>query len=43
MESDQRARNSTIFNPFDSFGYVRQDSTKVAVDSANFIGPFPKK
>ena len=43
MESDQRARNSTIFNPFDSFGYVKQDSTKVAVDSANFIGPFPKK
>ena len=43
MESDQRARNSTIFNPFDSYGIVIQDSTKVAVDSANFIGPFPEK
>lgn len=43
MESDERARNAEIFNPFDSFGYVRQDSTKVSVDSANFIGPFPKK
>ena len=43
MESDQRARNSSIFNPFDSYGIVIQDSTKVAVDSANFIGPFPKK
>lgn len=43
MESDQRARNSTIFNPFDSYGVVIQDSTKVSVDSANFIGPFPEK
>ena len=43
MESDQRARNSSIFNPFDSYGIVIQDSTKVAVDSANFIGPFPEK
>ena len=43
MESDQRARNSTIFNPFQSYGIVIQDSTKVAVDSANFIGPFPEK
>ncbi len=43
MESDQRARNSTIFNPFYSYGIVIQDSTKVSVDSANFIGPFPEK
>ena len=43
MESDQRARNSSIFNTFDSYGIVIQDSTKVAVDSANFIGPFPEK
>ena len=43
MESDQRARNSSIFNPFDSYGIVIQDSTKIAVDSANFIGPFPEK
>ena len=43
MESDQRARNSIIFNPFDSYGFVVQDSTEVSVDSVNFIGPFPKK
>ena len=43
MESDQRARNSIIFNPFDSYGFVVQDSTEVSVDSVYFIGPFPKK
>ena len=43
MESDQRARNSTIFHPFDSYGIVIQDSTTVAVDSAKFLGPFPEK
>ena len=43
MESDQRARNSIIFRPFDSYGVVVQDSTKVLVDSVNFIGPMQKK
>ncbi len=43
MESDQRARNSVILQPFDSYGIVVQDSTEVRVDSANFIGPFIKK
>jgi LPS export ABC transporter protein LptC len=43
MESDQRARNSIIFRPFDSYGVVVQDSTKVLVDSVNFIGPIQKK
>ncbi len=43
MESDQRANNSIILKPFDSFGYVVQDSTKVILDTANFIGPLPKK
>lgn len=43
MESDQRARNSIIFRPFDSYGIVVQDSTKVSVDSVNFIGPMLKK
>ena len=42
MESDQRARNSVILQPFDSYGIVVQDSTEVRVDSANFIGPFIK-
>ena len=43
MESDQRARNSIIFKPFNSYGIVVQDSTQVSVDSANFIGPMQKK
>ena len=43
MESDQRARNNIIFNPFNSYGIVVQDSTRVAVDSINFIGPIQKK
>ena len=42
MESDQRARNNIIFNPFNSYGIVAQDSTRVVVDSVNFIGPIPK-
>lgn len=43
MESDQRARNSIIFNPFNSYGIVVQDSTEVFIDSINFIGPLLKK
>ena len=43
MESDQRARNSIIFNPFNSYGIVAQDSTAVLLDSVNFIGPLQKK
>lgn len=43
MESDQRARNATIFNPFNSYGIVVQDSTKVNIDSVNFTGPLLKK
>ena len=43
MESDQRARNSIIFNPFNSYGIVVQDSTEVVIDSVNFIGPLLKK
>ena len=42
MESDQRARNSIIYNPFYSYGFV-DNSDKVLIDSVNFIGPFPKK
>ena len=42
MESDQRARNSIIFNPFNSYGIVVQDSTEVLIDSINFIGPMLK-
>ena len=43
MESDQRARNSIIFTPFNSYGIVVQDSTAVVIDSVNFIGPLLKK
>ena len=43
MESDQRARNSIIFNPFNSYGIVVQDSTEVRIDTVNFIGPLLKK
>lgn len=39
MESDDRARNSVLLNPFDSFGYTVRDSSEVALDTANFIGP----
>ena len=39
MESDQRARNSVIYHPFNSYGIVVQDSTEVVIDSINFIGP----
>ena len=43
MESDQRARNSIILRPFDSYGVVVKDSTEVRIDSVNFIGPLIKK
>ena len=43
MRSDQKARNSIILRPFNSFGVVVEDTTLVVVDSVNFIGPFLKK
>ena len=43
MESDQRARDSRLFNPFNSYGIVAQDTTQVVIDSVNFIGPLLKK
>ena len=42
MESDQRARDHTIFNPFNSYGIVVQDTTEVVIDTVNFIGPLLK-
>lgn len=42
MRSDERARNSTILRPFNSFGVLVQDSTRVMIDSVNFIGPLLK-
>ena len=43
MESDQRARDSKLFNPFNSYGIVAKDTTEVVIDSVNFIGPLQKK
>ena len=43
MRSDERARNSIILRPFNSFGVVVQDTTVVIIDSVNFIGPIIKK
>ena len=43
MRSDDRARNSILRKPFNSYGVAVQDTTLVVIDSVNFIGPFPKK
>lgn len=43
MRSDEMARNVRIFKAFDSDVVIVQDSTKVVIDSVNFIGPLLKK
>ena len=43
MRSDEMARNARIFKAFNSDLVVVQDSTKVIIDSVNFIGPLLKK
>ena len=43
MESDERARNTVILKVFDNYAVVVQDTTEVAIDSVNFIGPLLKK
>lgn len=43
MRSDERARNSIILRPFNSYGIVVKDSTEIVIDSVNFIGPLLKK
>lgn len=43
MKSDERARNSIIQRPFNSYTVVVQDTTAVLVDSINFIGPLLPK
>jgi LPS export ABC transporter protein LptC len=43
MRSDEMARNAILFRPFNSYVYVIQDSTRVIIDSVNFIGPLLKK
>lgn len=41
MRSDDRARNSILLKPFDSYAYSADDS-QVKIDSVNFIGPLLK-
>ena len=43
MQSDQRARDTELFSPFNNYAIMTQDSTKVVIDSVNFIGPLLKK
>ena len=43
MESDQRARDTELYNLFNNYAIMGQDSTKVVIDSVNFIGPLLKK
>ena len=43
MKSDEKVTNSIILRPFNSYGVVVQDSTRVLVDTVNFIGPLLKK
>lgn len=43
LRSDDRARESTILHPFNSYGVVVRDTVETLRDSANFIGPFMGK
>jgi len=43
MRSDEMARNSILLKPFDNEFFVSSDSTKVVIDTLNFIGPLQKK
>ena len=43
MQSDQRARDTELFRPFNNYAIMIQDSTAVVVDSVNFVGPIQKK
>ena len=43
MRSDEKVTNSVILRPFNSYGVVVQDTTRVLVDTVNFIGPLLKK
>lgn len=43
MRSDEMARNAILMHPFDNEFLLGSDSTKVVVDSVNFIGPMLKK
>ena len=42
MRSDDHARNSILHKPVNSYALSEPDSTRVVIDSVNFIGAFPK-
>lgn len=42
MRSDDHARNAILHKPFNGYAIVTKDSTKVIIDSVNFIGPLLK-
>lgn len=42
MRSDDHARNAILHKPFNGYAIVTKDSTKVVIDSVNFIGPLLK-
>ncbi len=39
MESDEKVRDAYIRKPFDSYSVIEKDSTKIVIDTLNFIGP----
>ena len=41
MRSDEMARDAIIMRPFNSYGVVVKDSTRVDIDYVNLIGPLP--
>ena len=43
MRSDDMARNAILMDPFDNEFLMNQDTTKVVIDTVNFIGPLLKK
>lgn len=44
MISDEMARDAVLLKPFDSYGIVVSDSTKINyIDSVNFIGPLYRR
>jgi LPS export ABC transporter protein LptC len=43
MRSDEMARNAILLKPFDNEFIIESDSTRVIIDSVNFIGPLLKK
>lgn len=43
MRSDEKARNAILHHPFDNEFLIDNDTTKVVIDTVNFIGPLLKK